>query len=138
MTAQPIVKNGNRPPDQIGPPDSVAGQRQDWRFRCPTCGSALTPDGTDRMVCEERQHHFDRRDGIWCCLSAERVEHFRQFMREYETVRQLEGRSSADSTYYRSLPFKDLTGRFTADWHIRATTYRAFVESSHQATGDDA
>ena len=90
------------------------------------------------MVCEERQHHFDRRDGIWCCLSAERVDHFRQFVQEYETVRQLEGRSSADSTYYRSLPFKDLTGRFTADWHIRATTYRAFVDSSHQATGDDA
>ncbi|MGA7669496.1 MAG: methyltransferase [Nitrolancea sp.] len=128
MTAQPILQNGNRSPDGSALDSMHESPLHGWRFRCPTCGSALVPDGADRLSCEEQGHLFERRDGIWHCLWSDRVDHFRQFMQEYETVRKQEGRSSPNSAYYHSLPFEDLTGRFRADWRIRATTYRTFVD----------
>ena len=50
-----------------------------------------------------------------------------QFAREYRTVRRAEGWGSRDGAYYRSLPFKDLTGRFPTIWRIRARSYATFV-----------
>jgi SAM-dependent methyltransferase len=41
-------------------------------------------------------------------------------------VRQAEGRGSPETAYYRALPFTDLSGRFTADWQIRARSFLAF------------
>lgn len=46
----------------------------------------------------------------------------RQFLEDYGRIRSTEGRGSADSEYYRSLPFQD-----SWQWQIRATTYRYFV-----------
>ncbi len=128
MTSQPILQNGSLSPDGSALDSMHESPLHGWRFRCPTCGSVLVPGGADRLSCEEQGHLFERRDGVWHCLSSDRVDHFRQFMQEYETVREQEGRASADPDYYRALPFKDLNGRFSADWRIRATTYRAFVD----------
>ncbi len=50
-------------------------------------------------------------------------------MREYQRVREAEGRGSIDGAYYRALPFADLSGRFTTDWQIRARSFRAFAAS---------
>jgi SAM-dependent methyltransferase len=50
-----------------------------------------------------------------------------QFRREYRTVRRAEGWGSHDGAYYRALPFRDLTGRFTDIWRIRAASYLTFV-----------
>jgi SAM-dependent methyltransferase len=66
-------------------------------------------------------------EGIWRFLLPEREAYFRQFMREYETVRQAEGRGADDPAYYRALPFEDRTGRFREDWRIRARSFRALV-----------
>ena len=51
-----------------------------------------------------------------------------RFAQEYTTVRRAEGWGSPDGAYYRALPFRDLTGRFEAIWHIRARSYATLVE----------
>jgi len=51
----------------------------------------------------------------------------RQFLEDYARIRSAEGRASASSDYYRALPFADLTGRNTAQWRIRARSFRYFV-----------
>jgi SAM-dependent methyltransferase len=50
-----------------------------------------------------------------------------QFVREYRTVRRAEGWGSADPAYYRALPYRDLSGRFTEIWRIRARSFDTFV-----------
>jgi ubiquinone/menaquinone biosynthesis C-methylase UbiE len=63
--------------------------------------------------------------GIWRFLLPERQEYFRQFIEEYEFVRNTEGRGMEDPRYYRELPFRDISSRFSADWRIRARSYLA-------------
>lgn len=50
----------------------------------------------------------------------------RQFLKDYSRIRRAEGRGSCDSEYFRALPYKDLTGRNSGQWKIRAATYRYF------------
>ena len=50
----------------------------------------------------------------------------RRFLREYGHIRQAEGRGSNDSSYYRALPYEDITGQNVAMWAMRAKTYRYF------------
>jgi SAM-dependent methyltransferase len=50
----------------------------------------------------------------------------RQFLADYAKIRSAEGRGSADSAYYRALPFADLTGHNAAQWQIRARTFEYF------------
>src|SRR5208282_1698872 len=61
---------------------------------------------------------------IFRCLPPDRRSHFEQFVRDYELVRAKEGRGSNSPEYYLNLPFKDLTGRNTWQWAIRARTWR--------------
>jgi SAM-dependent methyltransferase len=51
-----------------------------------------------------------------------------QFAREYRTVRHAEGWGSKDPAYYRALPHRDLTGRYSEIWRIRAQSYETFVD----------
>lgn len=51
----------------------------------------------------------------------------RQFVREYRTVRRAEGWGSPHAEYYRALPYRDLTGRFSEIWRIRARSYATFL-----------
>jgi SAM-dependent methyltransferase len=62
-------------------------------------------------------------DGIWNALSPERRAYFERFMREYTTVRESEGRGSADPEYYFALPRDDRSGHNREQWKIRARTY---------------
>lgn len=50
----------------------------------------------------------------------------KQFLEEYRQVRYSEGRGSESSAYYRALPFRDLSGRNSAMWAMRAKTYSYF------------
>jgi SAM-dependent methyltransferase len=50
-----------------------------------------------------------------------------QFVREYTTVRRMEGWGSNDTAYYRALPYRDLSGRFPEIWRVRARSYETFV-----------
>jgi ubiquinone/menaquinone biosynthesis C-methylase UbiE len=49
-----------------------------------------------------------------------------RFLEEYRQIRHAEGRGSDDPAYYRALPYRDLTGRNSAMWAMRAATYRYF------------
>ena len=51
-----------------------------------------------------------------------------QFAHEYRLVRRAEGWGSAEATYYRALPFRDLSGRFERIWRLRARSFETFVD----------
>lgn len=93
-------------------------------FVCPRCHGSLQEISAQQLRCPVDDLSFHQVDGIWKFLLPERESHYTRFIQEYQTVRGLEGRQSNDPNYYRSLPFKDLTGKFSADWRIRAASYR--------------
>ncbi len=92
---------------------------------CPLCHTPWLPPYGNSLVCPVDKLTFTCEDGIWRFLLPERATYLRQFMAEYEQVRLAEGWGSSDPAYYRALPFKDLSGRYPAIWHIRAQSYRA-------------
>lgn len=49
-----------------------------------------------------------------------------RFLHDYRTIRSAEGRGSRDGAYYRALPYKDLSGRNSAQWDMRGKSYRYF------------
>ncbi len=97
-------------------------------FACPECRTPLESRGDDQLYCPAGQHAFHRGQGIWRMLPAGRVAHFQAFIRDYETIRREEGRGAAGPAYYRNLPFVDVTGRFSEDWRIRATSFEALLK----------
>jgi ubiquinone/menaquinone biosynthesis C-methylase UbiE len=97
-------------------------------FACPRCQTALEQLTPDVLCCPNDELEFRRTDGIWRMLLPEREPLFAQFRREYETIRQAEGRGDNTSEYYRALPYRDLTGRMPGDWQIRAATFNALIE----------
>ncbi len=99
----------------------------EFQFACPICRTPLASLTADRLRCSTDGSIYDRRDGIWRFLPPDRQAHYEQFMREYQIVRQAEKRGSPDDAYYRALPFADLTDQFSADWQIRARSFRAFL-----------
>jgi SAM-dependent methyltransferase len=50
----------------------------------------------------------------------------RQFLKDYSRIRSAEGRGSDDPAYFRALPFRDLTGKNSGQWSIRARTWKHF------------
>jgi SAM-dependent methyltransferase len=72
---------------------------------------------------------FRNVDGIWRFLLPESEAHYTRFIKDYESVRSSEGRGSTDAAYYRALPYKDLSRRFSADWAIRARSYNALIRN---------
>jgi ubiquinone/menaquinone biosynthesis C-methylase UbiE len=93
-------------------------------FICPHCHAALQKISDHELHCTADSLSFQKVNGIWKFLLPEREPHYARFIKDYEKIRSLEGRQSQDSNYYRSLPFQDLSGRFSADWKIRAVSYR--------------
>jgi SAM-dependent methyltransferase len=49
-----------------------------------------------------------------------------KFLEDYRVIRRAEGRGSDQSAYYRALPYRDLSGRNSAQWAIRGRSYRYF------------
>jgi ubiquinone/menaquinone biosynthesis C-methylase UbiE len=48
------------------------------------------------------------------------------FLKDYSRIRRAEGRGSDDPEYFRALPYRDITGKNSAQWSIRARTYQHF------------
>ena len=97
-------------------------------FACPSCHGPLSVIGDDAFQCPNEGVVYSRAGGIWRFLTEEREAYFQQFIHEYETVRKKEGRGSTNPAYYRSLPYRDLTGRWQKDWNIRARSFRALLQ----------
>jgi SAM-dependent methyltransferase len=97
---------------------------------CWKCGAQLaemapeTRTGSGIRVCPSCASTTHYRDGIWRTLSPERIDHFSKFMAEYEFIRAAEGRGSTEPEYYLSLPYKDISGRNSYQWTIRAHTFQ--------------
>ncbi|MFZ5922217.1 MAG: class I SAM-dependent methyltransferase [Chloroflexota bacterium] len=96
-------------------------------FICPRCRAGLERVAPDRLTCPQDGLDFWNVDGIWRFLLPESQAHFSRFVSDYEAVRRFEGRGSPDDDYYRALPFRDLSGKFSSDWAIRARSYRLLV-----------
>ncbi len=96
-------------------------------FACSRCHTPLEQVTEDQFFCPADRLVFPRFGGIWRMLLPERQVEYRQFIHEYETVRQAEGRGSTSPAFYRSLPYHDLSGRRPADWRIRAASFDAFL-----------
>jgi ubiquinone/menaquinone biosynthesis C-methylase UbiE len=97
------------------------------QLQCPVCGQKVYLfDFRDMAAwnCPKCGFVLSEMDGIFRCLTQEREQHFRQFIREYELVRAKEGRGCSSGEYYLQLPFKDLTGHNHWQWQIRARTWR--------------
>ncbi|MBL8078597.1 MAG: methyltransferase domain-containing protein [Anaerolineales bacterium] len=94
------------------------------KFICPRCRSDLRGISENELLCPVDRLSFRRVDGVWRFLLPERESHYARFIADYETIRRMEGRTSSDSSYYRALPFEDKSGNFSADWKIRALSYR--------------
>jgi SAM-dependent methyltransferase len=71
---------------------------------------------------------FRKEAGIWRFLLPESEAHYSRFISDYETVRHSEGRGSTSPDYYRALPFKDLSRRFSIDWAIRARSFNVLIK----------
>jgi SAM-dependent methyltransferase len=103
------------------------------QLRCPVClqeMAALNPaELSNEPACGSCGFVILSRNGIWRALAPGREDHFRQFVREYESVRSQEGRGCARPDFYLALPYEDTTGRNTWQWKIRGRSLR-FLESA--------
>jgi SAM-dependent methyltransferase len=96
-----------------------------WNCRTPIAEmTADTRAGSGVRVCASCKNTTHLKNGIWCALSPNRIDHFRKFIGEYEFIRAAEGRGSTQAEYYLSLPYKDLSGRNSDQWSIRAHTFQ--------------
>ena len=102
--------------------------RQDL-FVCPRCQTKLERTTPERLTCPKDGLEFWKQDGIWRFLLPESEAHYARFIADYEAVRHAEGRGSNAASYYRALPFRDLSGRFTTDWAIRARSFNVLVKN---------
>lgn len=97
-------------------------------FVCPRCHDNLEFHTDNVLFCKRDGLQFKNQDGIWEFLLPERVNHFNQFIREYQTIRHAEGRFSNDPEFYRGLPFDNSGGKKEKDWRIRAASYKVLLE----------
>ncbi len=103
------------------------------RLCCPACRADLgvglanfRPALDAKAICGGCGFEFDMEDGIWRALTQEQRNHFALFLQDYEYIRSREGRGSASSNFYLSLPYEDTTGNNSTQWRIRGLSYRHF------------
>jgi len=102
--------------------------KQDF-FICPRCRTTLERSTPDKVTCPKDGLEFSNVDGVWRFLLPESQAHYARFVRDYEAIRQAEGRGGPSADFYRALPFKDLSGRHSADWKIRARSFNVLVKN---------
>ena len=97
-------------------------------FICPRCRTPLENFSSNGYFCSNDGLHFDQIEGVWRFLLPERADYFKKFIKNYETIRRAEERGSQSAAYYHSLPYQDLSGKMSADWHIRAVSFDVFLK----------
>jgi SAM-dependent methyltransferase len=103
-------------------------------LRCPECHEYLISASSHALVrsfssfyCAGCSAVLKQDRGIWLALPSSRKAYFSQFVKEYEHIRKEEGRGSNEPEFYLALPFRDLTGRNSWQWAIRAKTF-SYIE----------
>lgn len=97
------------------------------RLRCPRCGGSigyLPGEDATPLVCLTCRSRLACEHGIWKAILPERWGHYSRFVEDYEFIRASEGRGSANDDYYLALPYRDLSGRLSSQWTLRARTFR--------------
>jgi len=101
------------------------------RLRCIACESDLATlpyhfvgQAQEPVECRHCLAKLTQQHGIWLSLLESRQRYFAKFIRDYELVREAEGRGSDDPEFYLSLPFRDITRRNSWQWSIRARTFK--------------
>jgi ubiquinone/menaquinone biosynthesis C-methylase UbiE len=99
-------------------------------LRCTTCGGDLAElaysalaSNCAPLICRQCLFVTTQEKGMWRALREDRRSHFERFIKDYETVRRLEGRGSDVAHFYLALPNVDRTCRNSWQWTIRARTY---------------
>ena len=95
----------------------------DVAMQCPRCRADI--GGLDCTLCGFK---MQVRDGIVHALPPERAAHYARFMEDYERIRAAEGRGSESKEFYLGLPYKDVSGRNSKQWHIRARSYDYLIQ----------
>lgn len=96
---------------------------------CPVCHAAageLERLSDQCSPCAQCGFCFRKADGIVRALAPERRPFYERFLSDYGAIRRAEGRGSPDRNYYLALPYRDLTGKNSGQWTIRARTYHYF------------
>jgi SAM-dependent methyltransferase len=96
-------------------------------LRCPRCFDSigfLPEKGAAEIECSTCESRLACEQGIWKALLPERAARYSKFVQDYESIRAAEGRGSNSDEYYLALPYRDLSGGLSAQWAIRARTFR--------------
>ncbi len=114
----------------LQPARSHCGRAEDGRLAflaCPVCRKSLTIGGARaRCTCCGQCYCCD--DEIWRMLRAGRRQYFAQWIKQYEHVRQEEGRDYRDDpNVYLALPFAPASSSHGEEWAIRKASYRLMM-----------
>jgi len=96
-------------------------------LRCPRCFDSigfLPAQDAASIECSACESRLACEQGIWKMLLPERAARYSQFVQDYEAIRAAEGRGSNSDEYYLALPYRDLSGHLSAQWALRARTFR--------------
>jgi SAM-dependent methyltransferase/uncharacterized protein YbaR (Trm112 family) len=113
----------------------ASGLLSELTLCCPVCRgemeafiTAIEP-APDQLVCDACGSDLLLRDGIWRAIPAGRFARLAGPLSNYEEVRKAEGRWSTHAEFYLSLPWKDTTKQFSAQWRIRAHSFRYMTKN---------
>jgi SAM-dependent methyltransferase len=88
------------------------------RLQCPRCRASI-----DHLDCQFCGLQMPIDNGIVNALPPDRAAHFAHFIGDYERIRTAEGRWSQHDDFYLSLPYKDISGKNSKQWKIRARSF---------------
>ena len=97
---------------------------RDFNIVCPICRGTLEEVGPDRLRCATDGVDFTQQEGIWRLPTPQQMADAEKFLSDYRQLRSDEGWGNEDPSYYREIPFRDITGRHSDIWRIRAESYR--------------
>jgi SAM-dependent methyltransferase len=88
------------------------------RPQCPRCKANIA-----QLNCQFCGLQMPVHNGIVHALPPERAAHFARFVDDYERIRASEGRWSQQDDFYLNLPHKDVSGKNSKQWKIRARSF---------------
>src|SRR5580692_9039108 len=116
MRAETIAKSPTT--DVMECAGTSGASTSDILLRCPRCSANLLG-----LSCSKCRLQLSDNGGVIHALTPDRAAHYAQFIVDYEGIRIAEGRGSADDDFYLALPYRDLSGRNSGQWEIRARTF---------------
>src|ERR1700722_3019280 len=102
---------------------SLSTSHSEILLRCPRCSANLLG-----LSCSKCRLQLSDNGGVIHPLTPDSAAHYAQFIVDYERIRIAEGRGSSDDDFYLALPYRDLSGRNSNQWEIRARTFDCLIE----------